>query len=79
MGQNVQQSNEESLSPSRRARKVLGARRLAEICGLTTDAVRKWDQRGGLVPAEYLERILRAAEAERLPLAARDLIAEAQP
>lgn len=57
---------------------MLGAKRLAQVCGLTTDAVRKWDQRGGLVPSEYQAAILRVAEAEGLDLCPRDLIAEAQ-
>ncbi len=73
------------LSPSRRARKVLGSIRLAELCGRTTDAIRKWDRprskggTGGLVPAEFQARILEAAKADGLPLTAEDLIAEAAP
>lgn len=72
------------MSPSRYVRKVLGARRLAEICERTTDAVRKWDRRrskggtGGLVPAEFQHRILAVATAEGLPIVASDLIAEAE-
>jgi hypothetical protein len=83
MGQIVQSGNAEpDLSPSRRVRKVLGARRLAELCQRTTDAVRKWDRArskggtGGLVPSEFQARILRVAEVEGLPIGPRDLIAE---
>ena len=83
MGQIVQSRNsEQPSSPSRVARATFGARRLAEICGRTTEAVRKWDRArskggtGGLVPAEFQARILAAAKAEGLELAAEDLIAE---
>jgi hypothetical protein len=76
---------EAELSPSRKARHVLGSRRLAELCQRTTDAIRKWDRprskggTGGLVPAEFQARVLRLARAEQLPLTAEDLIAEPQP
>jgi hypothetical protein len=83
MGQIVQPGNSAAaLSPSRRARQVLGSRRLAEVCGRTTDAIRKWDRArskggtGGLIPAEFQARILRVATEEALPLTAEDLIAE---
>lgn len=83
MGQIVHLSNSEAaLSPSRKARKALGARQLAELCGRTTDAIRKWDRdrskggTGGLVPAEFQARILRYAQAKGLDLVAEDLIAE---
>ncbi len=86
MGQIVHTSNGEAgLSPSRKARHVLGSRRLAELCGRTTDAIRKWDRArskggtGGLVPAEFQARILRVAAEEQLPLTAEDLIADAAP
>lgn len=86
MGQIVQGGNGKAgLSPSRLARKVLGARRLAELCSRTTDAIRKWDRAkskggtGGLVPAEFQQRILDVADREGLPLEPRDLIGEAQP
>lgn len=84
MGQNVHLSNSEApLSPSRKARKTLGSRRLAELCERTTDAIRKWDRdkakggTGGLVPAEFQARILRICREEGLALTAEDLIAEA--
>lgn len=83
MGQIFPSSNAKlPASPSRRVRDTFGARRLAEICGRTTEAVRKWDRpkskggTGGLVPAEFQARILAAAVAEGLPLEAADLIAE---
>jgi hypothetical protein len=84
MGQIVQHGNDAAaLSPSRKARQVLGSRRLAELCERTTDAVRKWDRAkskggtGGLVPAEFQARILREARSLDLPLSPEDLIAEA--
>ena len=85
MGQLVHQNNIEPVpSPSRHARRVIGARRLAEICGLTTEAIRKWDRplskggTGGLIPARYQSVILETADREGLPIRSRDLIAEAQ-
>ena len=77
--------NASAAPPSKLVRQILGSKRLAELCGRTTDAIRKWDRgkskggTGGLIPAEFQMRILRVAEAEALPLTARDLIAEAQP
>lgn len=71
--------------PSRRVRHLLGSKRLAEICDRTTDAVRKWDRPrskgglGGLIPAEFQARILRAAQEENLPLRPEDIIAEPIP
>jgi hypothetical protein len=86
MGQTVDNDNGGAgLSPAQRARKVIGARQLAELCGRTTDAIRKWDRArskggtGGLIPAEFQARILVMARAEGLPLTAEDLIAEANP
>lgn len=71
-----------ALSPSRRVRQVLGAKRLAVLCDRTTDAVRKWDRPkskgglGGLVPSEFQARILAAVVADGHPFTADDLIAE---
>jgi DNA-binding transcriptional regulator YiaG len=83
MGQIVQSSNSEAdVSPARRARRVLGSHRLAAICGLTENAVYKWDRArskggtGGLVPSQFQARILAVVEEEGLGLTARDLIAE---
>lgn len=83
MGQSVPDCNDEATpSPSRVVRKIIGARRLAEVCGRTTDAIRKWDRAkskggtGGLIPAEFQARILRIADEEELPLGPRDLIGE---
>ena len=80
-GDNIQPS----LSPSRRVRNALGAKRLAALCDRSTEAVRKWDRgvskggTGGLIPAPFQARILREIEAEGLPLTARDLIADPLP
>lgn len=75
-------NSEGGVSPSRRVREVVGSIRLAQLCNRTTEAVRKWDRAkskggtGGLIPAEFQARILRLAEAEALPITARDLIAD---
>ncbi len=69
-------------SPSRYVRQVMGSIRLAELCGRTTEAIRKWDRvrskggGGGLIPAEFQARILKTAKAEGLPISAEDLIGE---
>lgn len=83
MRQTVENCNQaDALSPSRRARKLLGETRLADLCGLTVGAIRKWDRRrskggkGGLIPCEYQARVLREAEVRGLSLKAEDLIAE---
>jgi hypothetical protein len=76
---------EVGLSPSRKVRRLLGARRLAELCERTTDAVRKWDRAkskggtGGLVPAEFQARILTEARTQGLALEAEDLIGYPEP
>lgn len=54
---------------------VLGYKRIAQIADLTDSAIRKWQERGGLVPAQYQQRFLDVARAENLPLTAEDLIA----
>ncbi len=70
------------VAPSRKVRAAFGARRLAEICGLTTEAVRKWDRPtskggcGGLIPSQYHARLLAEAQGSGLELRAEDLIAE---
>lgn len=83
MRQLVPNSNPEvERRPSRYVREVLGSIRLAEVCGRTTEAIRKWDRRrskggtGGLIPAEFQARILALATSEGLPIKAEDLIAE---
>lgn len=83
MGQIIPGDNgDAALSPSRRVRTALGAKRLAALCDRSTEAVRKWDRAiskggtGGLVPAVFQARILRVIETEDLGLTARDLIAE---
>lgn len=86
MGQIVQSSNSEApVSPAKLARKLLGSRVLAEICGLTENAVYKWDRprskggTGGLIPAQFQARVLKEAERRSIDLIAERLIAEAQP
>lgn len=72
----------EPASPAHRIVAALGARRVAEISGVTTEAVRKWQRKmataggGGLVPARYQAVLLRAAKAEGVDLSADDLIGD---
>jgi len=85
MSQHDSNSNVSREMPSRLARRLLGSKRLAELCDRTTDALRKWDRPkskgglGGLVPSEFQARILREATEKELPLTAGDLIAEPNP
>jgi len=81
MGQIVHKSRQERPeTPADRIIRALGARRVAEITQLTTDAVRKWQRRratgggGGLVPAQYQQLLLNEARAAGLEFAAEDLI-----
>jgi hypothetical protein len=64
-----------NVSPARRVISAFGYKRTAQIADLTDNAIRKWEQRGGLVPAQYQQRFLDVARAENLPLTAEDLIA----
>lgn len=65
--------------------RVFGSARATAIAGLTTGALIKWNRAlskgggGGLVPAKYQGRYLRAAQEEGLPLTAEDFIAEPRP
>lgn len=69
-------------TPAARVVRVLGWPLTCELADLTPSAVMKWDRPlrtkggGGLVPARYQARFLRAARERRLPLTADDLIAE---
>lgn len=72
-------------SPVERVMRVFGSARATAIAGLTTGALIKWNRPvskgggGGLVPARYQDRFLKAAVAENLPLSAADFIAEPRP
>lgn len=83
MGQIVSLGNEEArLPPSRKVCDVLGIVRVAGLCERTTEAVRKWHRSktsggtGGLIPAEFQARLLKASDENGLGLTADDLIAE---
>ena len=73
------------VSPVERVMRVFGSARATAIAGLTTGALIKWNRPlskgggGGLVPAKYQDRFLKAALAEGLPLTAGDFIAEPRP
>lgn len=68
-------------TPVARVIRLFGAAKASAIAELTTDAVRKWDRPiskgggGGLVPARYQHRYLRAASETGVALLAEDLIA----
>ena len=69
-------------TPVERVLRVFGSARASALAGLTTEAIRRWGRpvskggQGGLVPARFQAIYLKAAQAERLPLAAEDFIAE---
>lgn len=68
-------------TPVARVIRVFGAAKASAIAELTTDAVRKWDRPiskgggGGLIPARYQYRYLRAASEAGIDLPADQLIA----
>lgn len=70
-------------SPAAKVVAAFGEIELAHLTGLSIDALRKWRRKkatggtGGLVPAGYQDRLLRAAAERGLDLAATDLIGEA--
>ena len=83
MGRKVHiQNMSQPASPAHRIVAALGARRVAEISGVTTEAVRKWQRKlataggGGLIPARYQAQLLRACRSEGLNVCADDLIGD---
>jgi len=68
----------EAESPATRVIRLLGAKRIAAHCDLTTDAVWKWAKRGGgMIPARYQFAILGLAEREGKPLLVDEIIGRA--
>lgn len=61
--------------PALRATRLLGAKSIAHVCNLTTNAVWKWATNDeGLIPARYQRRILNLAGERGLTLTAEDVI-----
>ena len=81
----AESSCEHPETPAARAVRILGMRRVMRLCGISEDAVKKWERAvsrggtGGLIPQVYQHRLLAEAEADGLDLTARDIIAEAIP
>ncbi|ODT88130.1 hypothetical protein [Phenylobacterium sp. SCN 70-31] len=62
-------------TPAAKAIRLLGAKRIAATCDLTTDAVWKWANQGaGRVPSKHQPAVLRLAQDKGVPLSAADLI-----
>ena len=63
-------------TPAAKVIRLLGAKRIAARCDLTTDAVWKWPKRArGHVPAKHQGTVLQLAGELGKPLSAADLIA----
>lgn len=65
----------ESETPAAKAERLLGAKRIAAACDLTTNAVWKWRTVGeGRIPSRHVAKVLELARAQNVPLSAEDLI-----
>lgn len=61
--------------PAVRAIELLGAKRIAHACDLTTDAVYKWPKlRGGHIPAKHQSAVLKLAKAQGVAFSAADIV-----
>lgn len=62
-------------SPAARAIGLLGAKRIAHACDLTTDAVYKWPKlRGGHIPSKHQGAVLELARDKGVEFTASDII-----
>lgn len=62
-------------SPAAKAVRLLGLKRIAAKCDLTTDAVRKWEkQSGGRIPAKHQRAILELAREKSVAFTAADCV-----
>jgi len=62
-------------NPAALAIRLLGAKRIAAHCDLTTDAVWKWPKRdGGTIPARYQRAIHDLAQTEGKPITPAEII-----
>jgi hypothetical protein len=65
-------------APAVRAIALLGAKRIAHACDLTTDAVYKWPKlRGGHIPAKHQSAVLLLARERGVPFTAEDVVGAA--
>lgn len=65
-------------TPAAKVIRLLGAKKIAHRCNLTTNAVWKWDAPGkGYIPAPHQRTILVLAQEQGVALAADDIIAQA--
>lgn len=61
--------------PAAKAIRLLGIEDIANECGLTVSAVRKWQSKlGGRIPAMHQARVLNLAVRKGQVLSARDII-----
>lgn len=60
--------------PAGKAIRLLGVKRIAFACDVTTDAVHKWGARNGLIPAPYQAAVFRLAKQQGVDLSAEDII-----
>lgn len=64
--------------PAVKAMRLLGAKRIAQVCDLTTNAVQKWPTQGrGFIPSCHQRAVLDLAKAQGVTLTAEDLIGAA--
>lgn len=62
-------------TPAAKVIRLLGAKRIAAACDLTTDAVWKWPKiGGGRIPARHQGTVLQLADNMGVPMTARDVI-----
>lgn len=61
-----------------KAIRLLGPKRIAQKCDVTTGAVYKWPARaGGYIPSKHLRAVLELAREEKVDLTAEELIGAA--
>lgn len=60
--------------PAAKAVRLLGIKTIADACGLTISAVRKWNANGGHIPAMHQPQVLALALEHNKPLSAADVI-----
>lgn len=61
-------------SPAAKAIRLLGAKRIAAACDLSTDAVWKWPKNGGLIPSQHQLTVLNLAVQMGQALTAAEII-----
>lgn len=65
----------ETVTPAAKAISLLGVKRIAHACDLTTDAVYKWPRlKGGHIPSRHQSAVLALAQERGVALSASDII-----